>query len=58
MEYLDWPSAVELDIFGFLCFQNSFVDGQPYTCNMSTGVGDCDIIDFLCFQYANVAGCP
>jgi Beta-propeller repeat len=49
-----------LDIFDFLCFQNSFVNGASYACDCdtSTGVGVCDIFDFLCFQNAFVAGCP
>ncbi len=49
-----------LDIFDFLCFQNSFVAGDPYACDcdLSTGIGVCDIFDFLCFQNAFVGGCP
>ncbi len=49
-----------LDIFDFLCFQNSFVLGEPYACDCdtSTGVGVCDVFDFLCFQNAFVVGCP
>jgi Bacterial Ig domain len=49
-----------LDIFDFLCFQNSFVAGEPYACDCdtSTGSGVCDIFDFLCFQDAFVSGCP
>jgi hypothetical protein len=49
-----------LDIFDFLCFQNSFVAGQAYACDCdtSTGAATCDIFDFLCFQNAFVAGCP
>ncbi len=49
-----------LDIFDFLCFQNSFVNANPYACDCdtSTGPGVCDIFDFLCFQSAFVAGCP
>ena len=49
-----------LDIFDFLCFQNSFVSGNPYACDCdtTTGQGVCDIFDFLCFQDAFVAGCP
>ncbi len=52
--------AGNLDIFDFLCFQNSFVSGEPYACDCdtSTGPGVCDIFDFLCFQNAFVAGCP
>jgi hypothetical protein len=52
--------AGTLDIFDFLCFQNSFVAGEPYACDCdtSTGPGVCDIFDFLCFQNAFVAGCP
>ena len=49
-----------LDIFDFLCFQNSFVIGEKYACDCdtSTGFGVCDVFDFLCFQSAFVAGCP
>ena len=49
-----------LDVFDFLCFQNSFVSGQAYACdcNTSTGPGNCDVFDFLCFQDAFVSGCP
>jgi hypothetical protein len=52
--------AGTLDIFDFLCFQNSFVAGEPYACDCdtTTGTGVCDIFDFLCFQNAFVAGCP
>ncbi|MCH7793015.1 MAG: hypothetical protein IID31_12140 [Planctomycetes bacterium] len=49
-----------LDIFDFLCFQNSFVIGDPFACDCdtSTGPGVCDLSDFLCFQKAFMAGCP
>ena len=49
-----------LDLFDFLCFQNSFVNGEPYACDCdtSTGNGVCDLFDFLCFQNAFVGGCP
>jgi hypothetical protein len=49
-----------LDIFDFLCFQDSFVAGDPYACDCDTTTGPlvCDIFDFLCFQNAFVAGCP
>jgi polyhydroxybutyrate depolymerase len=52
--------AGTLDIFDFLCFQNSFVASDPYACDCdtSTGPANCDIFDFLCFQNAFVAGCP
>ena len=46
-----------LDIFDFLCFQNSFVSGEPYACGCDPDPA-CDIFDFLCFQNAFVAGCP
>jgi sugar lactone lactonase YvrE len=48
-----------LDVFDFLCFQNSFVSGEPYACecDTSTGTGVCDVFDFLCFQNAFVSGC-
>jgi PQQ-like domain len=49
-----------LDVFDFLCFQNSFVNAQPYACDCdtSTGPGVCDVFDFLCFQSAFVGACP
>ncbi len=48
-----------LDIFDFLCFQNRFVNMDPYACDCdeTTGTGVCDIFDFLCFQNAFVGGC-
>lgn len=52
--------AGNLDVFDFLCFQNSFVNGNAYACDCdtSTGIGVCDVFDFLCFQDAFVGGCP
>ena len=49
-----------LDLFDFLCFQNSFVAGEPYACDCDTSTGPlvCDLFDFLCFQGAFVGGCP
>ncbi len=49
-----------LDIFDFLCFQDSFVSGESYACDCDTskGQGVCDVFDFLCFQDAFVSGCP
>jgi hypothetical protein len=49
-----------LDIFDFLCFQNSFVSADPYACDCDTTTGPlvCDIFDFLCFQNAFASGCP
>lgn len=49
-----------LDIFDFLCFQDSFVNSEAYACDCdtSTGLGVCDVFDFLCFQDAFVSGCP
>ena len=49
-----------LDVFDFLCFQNSFVNGEPYACDCDTSTGPlvCDLFDFLCFQDAFVGGCP
>ncbi|MCH8269587.1 MAG: hypothetical protein IH985_00055 [Planctomycetes bacterium] len=46
-----------LDIFDFLCFQNSFVLGEPYACECDPDPA-CDIFDFICFQNAFVGGCP
>jgi len=49
-----------LDLFDFLCFQGSFVSGEPYACDCDTTTGPlvCDLFDFLCFQGAFVGGCP
>jgi hypothetical protein len=50
-----------LDIFDFLCFQNSFAAGAPYACDCDTpggGPNQCDIFDFLCFQDRFARGCP
>ena len=55
--YADCDPNGELDIFDFLCFQNSFVLGEPYACGCDPDP-ICDIFDFLCFQNAFVAGCP
>ncbi|MCH7792775.1 MAG: hypothetical protein IID31_10925 [Planctomycetes bacterium] len=55
--YPDCDSNGTLDIFDFLCFQNSFVLGEPYACDCDPDPA-CDIFDFLCFQNAFVAGCP
>ncbi|MCH7792109.1 MAG: hypothetical protein IID31_07515 [Planctomycetes bacterium] len=55
--YADCDVNGTLDIFDFLCFQNSFVLGEPYACDCDPDPV-CDIFDFLCFQNAFVAGCP
>ncbi|MCH8270275.1 MAG: exo-alpha-sialidase [Planctomycetes bacterium] len=55
--YADCDPNGVLDIFDFLCFQNSFVAGEPYACDCDPDPA-CDIFDFLCFQDAFVAGCP
>ena len=55
--YADCDQSGVLDIFDFLCFQNSFVNGEPYACDCDPNPA-CDIFDFLCFQNAFVAGCP
>ena len=55
--YADCDPNGVLDIFDFLCFQNSFVLGEPYACECDPDPA-CDIFDFLCFQNAFVAGCP
>jgi serine protease AprX len=53
--YPDCTADDALDLFDFLCFQNAFVQQQPY--------GDCDqdqvwdLFDFLCFQNLFAAGC-
>ena len=48
-----------LDIFDFLAFQASFVEGDPSACECDTSIGSsvCDIFYFLCFQAAFAAGC-
>ena len=55
--YADCDQSGALDIFDFLCFQNSFVSGEPYACDCDPDPV-CNIFDFLCFQNAFVAGCP
>ena len=55
--YPDCDGSGILDIFDFLCFQNSFVSGEPYACHCDPDPA-CDIFDFLCFQNAFVGGCP
>ena len=55
--YADCDATGALDIFDFLCFQNSFVSGEPYACDCDPDPA-CDIFDFLCFQNAFVGGCP
>ncbi len=55
--FADCDGSGALDIFDFLCFQNSFVSGEPYACDCEPNPA-CDIFDFLCFQNAFVAGCP
>ena len=55
--YADCDGNGALDIFDFLCFQNSFVAGEPYACDCDPDPA-CDIFDFLCFQNAFVGGCP
>ena len=55
--YADCDSNGVLDIFDFLCFRNSFVNGELYACDCDPDPV-CDIFDFLCFQNAFVAGCP
>ncbi len=49
-----------LDLFDFLCFQNSFVLGESYACDCDTSTGPlvCDLFDFLCFQNEFAQGCP
>ena len=49
-----------LDVLDFLCFQNSFVTGDPYACDcdLSTGPAVCDVWDFICFHTAFSTGCP
>ena len=54
--YADCDESGTLDIFDFLCFQNSFVLAEPYACDCDPDPA-CDIFDFLCFQNAFVGGC-
>jgi len=54
--YPDCDRSQSLDIFDFLCFQDAFVQMDPYA--DCTGEGTFDIFDFLCFQDAFVTGCP
>lgn len=55
----DCESGGGLNMFDFLCFQNSFNQAQPYACDfdISTGLSTCDMFDFLAFQNAFAAGC-
>jgi hypothetical protein len=54
--YADCDGSGTLDVFDFLCFQDSFTQGDPYAdCD---GNATLDVFDFLCFQDAFVAGCP
>jgi len=54
--YPDCTGEGDLDIFDFLCFQDAFVQLDPYAdCDGNTVY---DIFDFLCFQDAFVTGCP
>lgn len=48
-----------MDVFDFLCFQESFISGESYACDCdtSTDLRVCDVFDFLCFQSAFVGGC-
>ncbi|MCH7791513.1 MAG: S8 family serine peptidase [Planctomycetes bacterium] len=55
--YADCDQSGVLDIFDFLCFQNSFLLGEAYACDCDPDPA-CDIFDFLCFQDAFVSGCP
>ena len=60
--YADCDGSGMLDLFDFLCFQDSFVNGEPYACDCDTSTGTnppvCDNFDFLCFQNAFVVGYP
>ena len=54
--FADCDCNVTLDLFDFLCFQNSFAAGDAYAdCD---GSGVLDFFDFLCFQNAFAVGCP
>jgi hypothetical protein len=54
--YPDCDNSGTLDFFDFLCFQNSFLAGDPYADCDQYGV--LDFFDFLCFQNEFLAGCP
>jgi V8-like Glu-specific endopeptidase len=54
--YPDCDGNNQLDFFDFLCFQNAFLNRDPYAdCD---GNRTFDFFDFLCFQNAFLAGCP
>ncbi|MCH7793204.1 MAG: hypothetical protein IID31_13110 [Planctomycetes bacterium] len=55
--YADCDQSGVLDIFDFLCFQNSFVSAESYACDCDPDPV-CDMADFLCFQNAFMGGCP
>jgi hypothetical protein len=53
--YPDCDGDETLDVFDFLCFQDAFVQMDPYAdCDGNTTF---DVFDFLCFQDAFVTGC-
>jgi hypothetical protein len=54
--YPDCDGNGVLDFFDFLCFQNAFLNQDPYADCDENGVFD--FFDFLCFQNAFLAGCP
>jgi Beta-propeller repeat len=49
-----------LDVFDYLCFQEAFINKEPFACDCDAvrGSGVCDIWDFICFGDAFVTGCP
>ena len=51
----DCEDDCDLDVFDFLCFQQRFVDQDPYA--DFEGDGDWDVFDFLAFQNAYATGC-
>jgi hypothetical protein len=54
--YPDCDGNTVLDVFDFLCFQDSFTLMDPYAdCD---GNSIFDVFDFLCFQDSFVTGCP
>jgi len=48
-----------LDLYDVLCFQESFLAGDPYACeaDTSSGSGVCDILDFIAYMDSFLAGC-
>ena len=54
------PSIKGSRVMRSRCFQNSFVNAEPYACDCDTSTGPLvwDLFDFLCFRDEFVSGCP